>query len=241
MIQGWIALYFLLPLEEFEDLRMCLQDSVYLVAQRQKTFDAHVEDAVEGLDDEERSLVYEFHSEEHDRLHSRFPQLVSASTLLMACSLFESALTDLCKFLDGAPTRLGLPSRKKTATGIGLTPTTPWKNTKGSSISRPANFLRENYGIDAGRHSDWNTILRHYDVRHCLVHANGDVGLMTNRKELRLLLQKQPFSLIKINGSGRLEFGSEYVTVVLDHMCGFLGTLHTACYENPVLGPHFWP
>ena len=68
MIQGWLALYFLLPEEEFENLRFCLQDSVQLVAQRQKAFDEHLEKAAEGLDDEERVFYYDHYSEEHERL-----------------------------------------------------------------------------------------------------------------------------------------------------------------------------
>ncbi len=83
MIQGWLALYFLLPTEEFENLHLCLHDSVDLVAQRQKAFDERVDKAAEGLDDEERSFYYDHYSEEHERLHRKFPQLVSASTLLM--------------------------------------------------------------------------------------------------------------------------------------------------------------
>lgn len=243
MIQGWLALYFLLPEEEFGNLRFCLQDSVHLVAQRQKAFDEHVEKATEGLDNEERVFCYDHYSEEHERLHGKFQQLVSASTLLMACSLFESTLTDLCKYLDGLPTNLGLPSPKKTGTKARLKLITRWEDVKSSGILRPAAFLRKNFRVEAGRYSEWNTILGHYEVRHCLAHANGDVGLMrvNNGKQLKKLLQKQPFSVIKINDSGRLQFGSGYVKSVLDHMRGFLGALHAACFTNKILGPHFWP
>ena len=96
----------------------------------------------------------------------------------MACSLFESTLTDLCKYLDGLPTQLGLPSPKRNGTTARLTLITRWEDVKGSGILRPAAFLRKNFRVEAGRYSAWNTILGHYEVRHCLAHANGDVGLM---------------------------------------------------------------
>jgi hypothetical protein len=237
-----LALYFLLTEEEFENLRFCLHDSVHLVAQRQKAFDEQVEKAAERVDDEERVFYYDHYSEEHERLHGKFPQLVSASTLLLACSLFESTLTDLCKYLDSLPTQLGLPSPKKTGMKARLTLITHWEDVKCSGILRPAAFLRKNFCIEAGRYSEWNTILGHYEVRHCLAHANGDVGLMrvNNGKQLKELLQKQPFSVIKINDSGRLQFGSGYVESVIDHMRGFLGALHAACFTNKILGSHFW-
>ncbi len=149
----------------------------------------------------------------------------------------------MCKYLDKLPTQLGLSSRRKTSTNTLLTITTHWQDVKDDGILRPASFLRKNFRIDAGRYPEWNTILGHYKVRHCLAHANGEVGLMRaeSAKQIRELLQRQPFSGVTINDSGRLEFGPGYVDTVIGHMRGFLPVLHEACFTNKTLGPHFWP
>ncbi len=58
---------------------------------------------------------------------------------------------------------------------------------------------------------------------------------------LRLLLKKKAFSAIQISASGRLECGFPYVKAAIENMHKFIPLLHTACFENQMLGPCYWP
>ena len=40
---------------------------------------------------------------------------------------------------------------------------------------------------------------------------------------------------------GRVGFGQRFVAAAIDDMAGIWPLLHTACFENEVVGPRFWP
>jgi hypothetical protein len=165
--QGWLSLYFLLPEEEFENLQLWLDDSASFVVGKQKAFDEDVDIAAEKFDAEQRSYYYDIKSEEYERLHGKLPNIVSNSILLMACSLFESTLTDLCKHLDrNAAPRRGASARATTG-NKGISIKESWEATKGTGIRKAARFLRTNFDIQADRYPPWTDIAGHYDIRHC--------------------------------------------------------------------------
>jgi hypothetical protein len=83
---------------QFRDLREYMTTAQDCVVRKQQEFRKRVDDhiAVNALEGEDREAYYSSHEDDYDQLYSRFPRIVFSSTLLMACSLFESSLADLC-------------------------------------------------------------------------------------------------------------------------------------------------
>ena len=83
---------------QFRDLREYMTTAQDFVVRKQQEFRKRVDDhiAVNALEGEDREAYYSSHEDDYDQLYSRFPRIVFSSTLLMACSLFESSLADLC-------------------------------------------------------------------------------------------------------------------------------------------------
>src|ERR1700719_2213283 len=93
-------MYFMFPEEAFKDIRTYVSDSDRFLKGEQKRFLERSEAVVSNLSDEEKEWYYDANSDEHERLTAGLPQLVRSSNLLVACALFESSLTDLCKYVD---------------------------------------------------------------------------------------------------------------------------------------------
>jgi len=102
---------------QFQDLREYMSLAQEFVVRKQQDFHKRVDDhiAVNALEGENRDGYYSSHEDDYDQVYSRFPRIIFSSTLLMACSLFESSIVDLCKSFERA-----LPTPK------------PWSDVKGN-------------------------------------------------------------------------------------------------------------
>lgn len=227
-MQGWAAMYFVFPEEAFKDIRAYVSDSDQFVKGEQERFLKRSEAVVSNLSEEEREWYYDANSDEHERLTAGLPQLVRSSNLLVACSLFESSLTDLCKYVDRESQIV-----KKFS----------WVKIDGQGIVRAASYLRKNFEIECAHYAGWSTILDHFEIRHCFAHANGDISLMKSHSRIRIqqLLRKEPFSVNHIDGARRLRLGRRYVDVAVDQMEGFWPALHDAFFYDDVIGRALWP
>ena len=216
---------------QLQDLREYLWSVQSFVTQEQKAFRQRVEDAIaaEGLQGDEKDEYYSIHEDEFDQLHSTFPRIVYSSTLLTACSLFESSLTDLCKDFERDS---ALPKLKT------------WDQLdKDTGIRKAAAFLKANFGVHLKNYSHWDSVLDFYRIRNCIAHVNGDVSTMQARQkqEVQQAVQRHAFFEISITPYGRLDLGSKFVSTVIERLAGLWRELHPACYENAVLGPRYWP
>jgi hypothetical protein len=146
----------------------------------------------------------------------------------MACSLFESSLVDLCKGFERDPV---LPTPKS------------WGDLgEDKGITRAAGFMKVNFGILLSNYPHWNKIKDYFKIRDCVVHADGDVSNMKPKQAAQLRATVKAYSQLELGiNHGRLVIGNKFVSAVIDDLGGIWPLLHTACFENEVVGPHFWP
>ncbi|MGO9256344.1 MAG: hypothetical protein ACLQU1_08600 [Bryobacteraceae bacterium] len=229
-VQGWGAVPLIITESQFQDLRDYLSLARDFVIREQQTFLKRVEDAIaaNSLQGEDKDEYYGAHEEEYDQLHSRFPRLAFSSTFLMACSLFESSLVDLCKGFE-RESALSTPRLWS-----------DFPNDKGRM--RAAEFLKANFGIHLSNYAHWDEITVVFKVRDCIVHADGDVSNMQPKHAAQVKVSVKAYSHLDLNIThGSLVIGSAFVSYVIEVLAGLWPNLHTACFENEVLGPHYWP
>jgi hypothetical protein len=230
MMQGWGAVPLLTADSQFQDLREYLSSARDFVAREQRALLKRVEDtiAANSLEGENKDEYYSFHEDEYDQLHSRFPRIVFSATLLLACSLFESSLVDLCKGFERNP---ALPTPKS------------WDDfAKEKGITKAAGFLNANFGIQLSSYSHWSNITNYFKIRDCVVHVDGDVLNMQPKQAAQIRATVKCCSELELDIThGRLVIGNKFVCAVIDDLGGIWPVLHTACFDNEVVGPHYWP
>jgi hypothetical protein len=229
-MQGWGAVSLILAASQLQDLTEYLSSVEGFVVQEQAKFIKRVEAAIaaHSLQGEDKDEYYSHHEDEFDQLHSTFPRIVYSSTLLTACSLFESSLVDLCKDFEKDA---ALPTPK----GWHL-----FDRDKG--VRKAAAFLRDNFGIELNKYPHWASILDLYRIRDCIAHANGDVSIMNSKQaqELRDAVVRHAALGISITAYHRLDLGSVFVAAAIDRLAGLWQELLPSCHNNAVLGPHYW-
>jgi len=218
----------LLADSQFQDLREYMSLAQDFVVRKQRDFRKRVDDhiAVSALEGDDRDEYYSSHEDDYDQLHNQFPRIVFSSTLLMACALFEGLLVDVCKSFERA-----LP-----------TPT-PWNTpSKDKGITKAAAFLKDNFGIRLSNYSHWDQVMNYFKVRHCIVHADGDLSNMQPKQATQIRETVNLYGSLELGIThGRLVFGHKFVSVVIDNLGGIWPLLENACIHNEVVGPHYWP
>lgn len=214
----------LLATWQFQDLREYASQAQDFVHRKQQDFEKRIDDhiAANALEGEDREEYYSSHEDDYDQLQSRFPRIVFSSTLLVACALFEGSLVDLCKGLERT-----------------LSVSQPWACTKHTGIRKAAAFLMENFGIDLSNYSHWDRVKDHFKVRDCIVHADGDLSNMQREQADRIRETAKRDGALDANG--HLVIGHTFISGVIDDFEGIWPLLKTACIENDVAGPHYWP
>lgn len=199
------------------------------VAREHELLIKQVDDAVaaQGLHGDEKDWYYSSKDDEFDRLCNTFPRIVYGSTLVTACSFFESSLVDLCKAFDRDSE---------------LVKVKPWRDLsdKGGGVKNAADFLKANFKIELSRHPHWETIIDYFKIRNCVAHANGDVSLMRGG-EVEGAVKCHEGDGISVDVDNRLKFGLEFVSTVIDQLAALWPRLHAACSKDEVLGPRYWP
>lgn len=212
---------------QFQDLREYMSLAENFVVRQQRDFQKRVDDYVaeHELEGEHKDEYYSSLEDDQDQVHSRFPRIVFSSTLLMACALFESSLVELCKgFERGLPT----PTR--------------WSDGKDTGIKKAAAFLKGNYGICLSNYSRWNQVTDYFKVRDCIVHAGGDVVNMKLDQANQIRKTVRLYGSLGLSITNRhLQIGQAFVSTVIDDMAGIWPLMESACIENEVVGPHYWP
>jgi hypothetical protein len=227
-MQGWFAFPVLLTPSQLSDLEAFLISVEHFVDEEKTSFTKRVEAAVveAGLTGEEKDEYYSFHEDQFDRLDRAFPRIVYSSTLLSACSLFESGLVDLCKDLE----RDAL-----------LPQSVAWSDVKDKGVRRVARYLDANFGIAPARDHAWNDILGYFRVRDCIAHANGDVSLMQQAQQVELSRLMQQLPDLSIDSGRKLSLGAPFIRRSITCFAEFWRRLHVACRDNAQLGPRYWP
>ncbi len=234
--QAWFA-HCCLPLSiatgetHLEHLRDYLPSAQSFVSRMQQTLTRRINDAIElqKLQGEDKDLYRDLYEDEFHQLYEAFPRIVYSSTLLTAFSLFESSLTEVCRCIE----RDAVVPIEKTLDNF----------KDPNSLKRAAGFLKANFRIYLHKHTRWNDILSCYRIRNCIAHAYGDVPKMQLRqsKKIESFVKQNDSFQISLTDSGRLEFGFEFISVVIDQMLGFWNLLDEACQDNAILGPPYWP
>lgn len=218
------------PGSRFRDLEEYLLLTENFLAGEQAAFVQEVDAAVEaaGLKGEDREDYYSFKEDDYARLHDAFPRIVYSSTLLTACSLFESSFVDVCRQFER-------DGRLATATS--------WAQTSGKGVRKAAAFLRDNFGLDPARDPRWQEVLDIYRVRDCFAHANGDVSLMRppQQQELDAAAGRFASAGVGISSARQLEVGPPFVRLVLSRFTALWSAFVDATRDNAVLGPRYWP
>lgn len=221
---------------QFQDLLEYLSLAQDFVHREQQEFKKRIDNyiTVNALHGEDREEYYSSREDDYGQLQSRFPRIVFSSTLLMACALFEGSLVDLCKAFDRA-----LPTSTK------------WVDLpkKDKGIKKAANFLKVNFGIHLSNYSHWNKVTDYFTVRACIVHADGDLRNMQPNQATQIRNILRPYgSLASPNTEDgqpvmakRLVIEHDFVSDTIKHLGGVWPLLETACIQNEVVGPHYWP
>lgn len=212
---------------EFQGLRQYMSLAQNFVVSQQQDFQKRVDNfvAVNALEGEDQDEYYSSIEDDNDQLHNRFPRIVFSSTLLMACSLFESSLVDLCKVFECA-----LP-----------TPT-PWSKCKDNGIRKVDAFLKANYGVCLSNYSHWERVMDYFKVRDCIVHAGGNISNMKSEQANLIRKAVERYGSLGLCMTNRhLGIGHEFVFAVIDDFRGIWPLLEEACIQNEVVGPHYWP
>jgi hypothetical protein len=199
------------------------------VVQKQRGFQKRVDDyiAANTRKGDDRDEYYSSLEDDHDQIHNRFPRIVYSSTLLMACALFEGSLVDLCKSLERT-----------------LVTSQPWGDpaVRDTGIAKAAAFLKKNFGIDLSQYSDWAQVKNYFKVRDCILHADGDISNMKPDQTSRIRETVDQFGSLGLRITGRhLVFEEKFVSAVINDLRGIWPLLETACIQNEVVGPQYWP
>lgn len=180
-----------------------------------------------GLDKENASHFYEAFEEQFDEWCFSFPSLVRSSVVTSACSLLEASLTDVCKHLD----REFVSTISKR-----------WPDFKDAGVRRAACHLRQNFQIHLEDHKTWEHLLHHYHVRNAIVHAGGNLLLLSPEKRTAL-----DSALLGLKFPGldekddKLRIPPPYPKKVIDDIASLWTALQGAFIDNSHIGPKYWP
>lgn len=170
------------------------------------------------MDEEQRKGLFEHHEEDFHELHNFFPSAVWSSQLTLACSLFEATLMNACKILNCQL----------------------WRDAKGHGIERSAYFLRKNFGIYPEKNKAWYVVNDFFAIRHCFVHANGEVELMKDSQKIKASVNRLISAKVTMNeGTLKLEYSS--VTAATEAMEAWLKDFWDSCANDEAIGPKYWP
>lgn len=218
----------LLAESQFQDLREYMSLAQDFVVRKQREFRKRVDDhlTVNALEGDDRDEYRNYHENDYDQLHNQFPRIVFSSTLLMSCALFEGSLVDLCKSFERV-----------------LTTPAPWNAfDRDRGITKAAAFLKSNFGIHLSNYSHWSQIVDYFKVRDCIVHADGDLSNMQPQQANRIRETVNRYGSLESSvNTRRLVVGHKFVSAVIDTLGGIWPLLETACIENEIIGPRYWP
>jgi hypothetical protein len=181
-----------------------------------------------GMSSEQAEQFYEAYEEQFSMWRETFPTTIRTSSLVAACSRFEVGLVDICKELEAHPK---------------ITSPVFWSQLSGSALERPAHYIRDNFGIHLSAHAAWSRINHYFSLRHCVVHAEGNVGLMQGKqaRAVRAAASQLKRRGVSISEYDRLLIGPGFVEGVIDDMSELWSDLTEAFEQNEIIGPVFWP
>lgn len=184
------------------------------------------------LDQEQADGYVYSNSDEYENLNSFFPGVIRYSILVSVCTIFESALTEICKEVDSiAANRFSDPKNKN------------------QGISKAMGYLDSNFEIKINEHNSWQNIKDAFEIRNCVVHANGDHSMMREKKIKqikKIILESEGLDLLKPfpeseNTMGEIIISDSYLNHTSQLMISFLNDLERACIENNLIGSRYWP
>jgi len=182
-----------------------------------------------GLKGEYLQDYYSANEDEFDKWHSSFPNTVLISVLILSCSRFETALTELCKQfeLDGD-----------------VQISYPWGvvgKQKDTGIHRSKTFLQNNFQIWISDNVGWEFIVDVFKIRDCFVHAGGNINLSKDVFQMRNLINKYSKNGIKENQRHEIELTPPFLNYLIDVMISFWEELFNSFINNAIVGSVYWP
>ncbi len=226
---GWVPFALVENEAEFETLHKYLLLVEDHIRDKTVAFASNIKKTIErlGLSGQDADYYYESHENEYGRLHEAYPNIARATVLSMACSVFESGLTEICKEFE--------------RTDDVQTTRIKWdKINNATGIIRAKKYIKKNFDIHFNEHQEWQAIRDYYKVRDCFVHANGDVSLMKEKqsKDIESITRRVPGVTIEYK---RLRLDSRrFFDGVFGTMSRFWSDLRIAFRENEIVGPVYW-
>lgn len=193
-----------------------------------KEFEEQVDNYVKEnqLEGEQKDQFYDSKVDEHDMLESFFPISLQYSVIVLACTLFESPITNICKMLDSSPE---------------VSNETKWIKCSGTVFEKAKNFLKQNFEINIGTHPSWNNLSDYFKIRHCIAHANGEIGLMKNPTDIKRIIKKHSKDGLSESELQKISVNNDFIKTLVGNMTTFYNDLNTAFINNYYLGPRYWP
>lgn len=240
-MQGWFPIAIVGLPSEVETLAQYLQESLAFVSRREATFraeiDRHVRSA--GLLDDQADAFYESREDDLARWSAGFPNLITSTTLVSACSALESALMSICKDIE-KQSKKDIEKQDKIEIVKG------WRDfdrdkARPTGRFRAAAFLNVNVGIDVAQERLWGEFNDYFTLRDCVVHTQGAIDDVRNPGALRQVIRRLRHQGVREGTCGELVVDEKFVRIVLENTQRFWELLTTAFIENAELGPRHWP
>ena len=177
------------------------------------------------LDDEQADGYEQSNLEEFEKLNSFFPVVVRYSVLVSLCTLFETKLIDVCKELD----RSNLEKKSDL-----------WKDLPHKpNLDKIKLYLKNNFEIHISEHDSWQCIKDIFEIRNCIVHANGDTSLMKDPNRTHDAISRSKD--IDLDFLENIVLSDVYIKNASELFIQFQEALESACKNNEIIGPPHWP
>jgi hypothetical protein len=161
--------------------------------------------------------------------HVSLPATLRATVMVAAFSQFEAGFAEVCRVLESDN---DVPKRHS------------WDTRPSCALWRAKEYFWRNFSIRLSDHETWGRITDYYQVRNCIVHAHGDIGLLTQSKQQRT---KEAIAHLRVffgAGCDDCDIITVEMTLLrkqLKDMQSLWEELECALADNEVVGPVFWP
>lgn len=204
---------------QLDELREYCDHSERWVRGAQRDFRARAEGQLKLADpyDEGRQILVESLAEDMDQLETTFPSILRTSLLMQSCAGFEHSLVKIARCFEDGKT----PAFQDQPNDAG--------------IKKAQSYLKKVGRVEFPDQTEtWADILKVFDVRNVVVHANAIVP--KTPKHLKQVKHKQHFEALRarwpddlgLDRFGQMIFSAAFIPRVLDLFGEFLRELHAA-------------
>ncbi|OGO23858.1 MAG: hypothetical protein A2144_08530 [Chloroflexi bacterium RBG_16_50_9] len=193
-------------LRRFDELEKYLDITEQYLQKAKNDFEAESGERLKGLPAKKRQEYYDFSDEDYWQYAEKFPRILRNSFFVSAISLLEYEMNILCNRL-----------KKEQGIRINLS------DLRGDILERTKKYF-ENAGLEFPvRDRTWQEINHYYNVRNCIVHANGLVmELRDNDRKTLVPFIKSKHIISQDNIIEEIALTPEFCKEVIETIQSFL-------------------